>query len=651
MAVIGIDLGTTYSAAAQTVNGKPEIIHLEGEPTLPSVVGLQKSGKIAVGKTAKRNQAKYPQDTIVEVKRKMGEEVDVSLGDKKFKPQEISMMILKKIKELAEAELGEEITGAVISCPAYFKDPARAAIKQAGELAGLKVLRIINEPTAAAYAYGIRGEKQEGADQKEQLYLVYDLGGGTFDVTVIRMNAGSLEVIGTGGDPQLGGANFDDEIVNWILQENIFNDPKYAGYVNTVSGPEMSEGLKRGEALRMRLKSYAEEGKKQLCSSPAGEYRFQIPQVDLYQTQPIVFDAILTMAKFEELIRELMENSVQWVDEALKVPKEKHKYTEEDLTAVLLVGGSTRVPLVRRILEQRFPNTPIYGQERGINPDEIVALGASIVAAEEDPESDVVSEHVLVDVTGHTLSVAVQDEQENRQKLRPIIPKETPIPWAAEYQFQSMGNFTPQVEVEVYQGEGKYPEDQDVAQIGKFFIQIAPIMQPTPLLIGLNLDTNGILVAHATDQLSGQRVECKIKYSDSAQIDPKELERRKAELDAQLNAVINMSANPLDGGAQAQAQAQGQAPPQPSAWGAPNPWSAPPPAMQPLPPAVDVLQLMNPIIRPLYQKAITSFGRVAPDRQGMLMQLVMEIEAAARTGDQQKLMTYYAPLSQLLEGI
>ena len=485
------------------------------------------------------------------------------------------------------------------------------------------------------------------------------------------MNAGSLEVIGTGGDPMLGGGNFDDRIVDWILDEHIFVDPKYAGYKETVTGPEMSEGRKRGEALRMRLKSAAEEGKIKLCSSSVGEYRFQLTQVDMYQGQPIVFDAGLTMAKFEELIHVLMENSVQWVDKALEAPKEKHKYTEADLTAILLVGGSTRVPLVRRILEQRFPNTPIYGQERGINPDEIVALGASIVAAEEDPESDEVSEHVLVDVTGHMLSVAVHDDQENRQKLRTIIPKETPIPWAAEYQFQSMGNFTPQVEVQVYQGEGKYPEDKDVMMIGNFYIQIAPIMQPTPLRIGLDLDANGILVAHATDELSGQRVECRINYNDSAKIDPKELERRKAQLDAQLNAVINMSANPLDGGAQAQAQGQAQGqPPPPAAWGAPNPWAGAQPAPQPFPPqgmpapfpppgtgtaapppVVDVAQMMNPIIRPLYQKAVNSFARVPLERQGALMQLVMEIEAAARAGDQQKLMAYYAPLLQLLDGV
>jgi len=225
--------------------------------------------------------------------------------------------------------------------------------------------------------------------------------------------------------------------------------------------------------------------------------------------------------------------------------------------------------------------------------------------------------------------------------------------------------------VQVYQGEGKYPEDKDVMMIGNFFIQIAAIMQPTPLRIGLDLDANGILVAHATDELSGQRVECRINYNDSAKIDPKELERRKAQLDAQLNAVINMSANPLDGGAQAQAQGQAQGqPPPPAAWGAPNPWAGAQPAPQPFPPqgtpapfpppgtgtaapppVVDVAQMMNPIIRPLYQKAVNSFARVPLERQGALMQLVMEIEAAARAGDQQKLMAYYAPLLQLLDGV
>src|SRR5205085_341173 len=412
MAVIGIDLGTTYSAAARVIDGRPEIILLEGEPKLPSVVGLQKSGKIAVGKTAKRNQAKYPQDTIVEIKRKMGENVAVRLGDKTFKPQEISAMILRKIIEETESELGEEVTGAVISCPVYFKEPARQAIQEAGELAGLKVLRIINEPTAAAYAYGIRADQHE---QKEQLYLVYDLGGSTFDMTVIRMCAGSLAVIGTGGDPVLGGGNFDERIVDWLLNEHIFNDPDYAGYKEAVTGPAMSEGRKRDEALRLRLKSYAEEGKKQLCVMPAGAYHFYISGVDVYQGRPVVLDAVLTMAKFEDLIRDLLEHSLQCVDEALSAPKEKYNYTETDLTAILLVGGSTRVPLVRRLLAQRFPNTPIYGQEQGINPDEIVALGASLVAAEQDPESDEVSEHLLMDVTGHTLSVADETRQESRE--------------------------------------------------------------------------------------------------------------------------------------------------------------------------------------------------------------------------------------------
>jgi molecular chaperone DnaK len=224
MAVIGIDLGTTYSAAARCVNGVPEIINLEGRSTMPSVVGLQKNGKIAIGLTAKRNQARFPTNTIIEVKRKMGGTEDIHLGDRTFKAPEISAMILDQIKKLAESDLGEPVTGAVISCPAYFMDPARAATKQAAEIAGLKVLSIINEPTAAAYAYGVR----EGSDEKEKLFVIYDLGGGTFDVTVIKMISGQLEVIGTGGDPQLGGGNFDDKIVDWIIAGVQAKYPEYA---------------------------------------------------------------------------------------------------------------------------------------------------------------------------------------------------------------------------------------------------------------------------------------------------------------------------------------------------------------------------------------------------------------------------------------
>ena len=625
MAVIGIDLGTTYSAAARCVNGQPEIISLEGRSTLPSVVGVQKSGKIAIGMTAKRNQAKSPTNTLVEFKRKMGENTKVRLGEKEFSPQEVSAMVLSRIKELAEAELGEPVTGAVISCPAYFKDPARAATKEAAELAGLKVLRIINEPTAAAYAYGVRA----GTDDTEKLFLVYDLGGGTFDVTVIKMAGSLIDVIGTGGDPQLGGGNFDDEIVKWMIGMIRDKHPKYAATLND----------DKLAALRMRLKLSAEEGKIALCSNPApdAKYDFQISTVDTFQNKPIVFTETLTRAKFEELIEKLLEGSKRWVEEALKVPKEKHNYTEQNLTAILLVGGSTRIPAVRSKLEAWFPATPVWGQERGINPDEIVAMGASLAAADADltgEESGPGS--VLVDVTGHTLSVEVRDDRTGRDILAPIIAKETPIPCAAEHRFQSSGGRASNCVIKVYQGEGVEIDPTKVTMIGKFNIQIAPIDAPTPLMIGLSLDADGILIAHAVDELSGQKVVCKIDYTDTAKIKPEELAKRAAELKAQLSAVIGQSANPL-----MEEVAAG------------NAAMAMPGAMSGMPPAAvaDPTALMNPIMRSLYQRALGSFARVPADRQGALVQLVTDIEAAARAGDRARLDTAMPQLAGLLEGV
>ena len=625
MAIIGIDLGTTYSAAARCVDGRPEIIFLEGDATLPSVVGLQANGKIAVGKTAKRNQAKFPLHTIIEVKRKMGKNEKVKLGDKEFTPQEISAFILRRIKELAEAELGEPVTGAVITCPAYFMEPQRKATEEAGELAGLKVLHVLNEPTAAAYAYGVR----QGNDDSEKLFVVYDLGGGTFDVTIIKMMAGSLEVIGTGGDPELGGGNFDDCIVEWML-----------GHLRkTVPGYQATLTPDKEAALKMRLKSYAEDGKKKLCDTGA-PYTFQISQVDIYQSKPVPFTETLTMEKFDELILDLVkERSLKWVEEALKVPKsEKHNYTEENLTAILLVGGSTRVPLVRRILQERFPTTEIRGQETGINPDEIVALGASILAADKDPESDRVAETSMVDVTGHTLNVAVFDTSLNREILHPIIPKETSTPCAGAHEFASLGRGQPSCQVKVYQGEGREIDPQKVTLIGEFVIRIAPIMESTPLEIGLALDDKGILTAHATDRTSGQRVDCQLKYEGSARMSPGDVAKKKAEMDRTLNAVHGQPTNPLD------AQPAG-APA--NTWKPPTQAAPPPPAAPP----GDITAAMNPILRNLYNKAINSFDRVPAERQDLVMQLVSDIEMAAQANDQGKLREFSPKLAQALQGV
>jgi len=664
MAVIGIDLGTTYCAAGIVVaGGKPQAILLEGESTLPSVVGLQKNGKIAVGKVAKRNQARAPQNTIVEVKRKMGameklsdgseRPVTVALGEQRFLPQQISAMILKKIKESAEAELGEEVTGVVITCPVSFTESQRAATKEAGQIAGLNVLKILNEPTAAAYAYGVNHDATPG----EKLFMVYDLGGGTFDVTVIRMNAGLLEVLGTGGDPNLGGGDFDDRIVSWMLEHLKQSNP---GYAATLTDEKLG-------SLKMRLKSFAEEGKIALCNSQDAQptYSFQIANVDIFEGKPLIFTETLTLAKFEELIKDLLENSLKWLEVAMEVPKSKN-YTEENLTAILLVGGSTRVPLVRRLLEQRFPKTQIRGRESGINPDEIVALGAGIVASDENPEGVEPVSKTLVDVTGHTLSVAAIDPRSGREELCPIIPKEAQIPCRGAHEFASIGNFQPLCRVRVFQGEGKEVNPQKVTMIGEFEIKIEPVKEPIPLKIGLDLDGNGILVAHATEGRTNQRVECKINYADSAQLTPQDLEKKRKELDATLDAVLRQAANPLDGpapaGAQPAAAAAGPAPApagypppgypaagrsQPAPWPGAGAAASPPPS----PPPADPTAAMNPILKTLYNKALNNFHRVPAERQNALIRLVTEIDTAARSGDQARLMSYLPQLSKLLEGI
>lgn len=646
MAVIGIDLGTTYCAVAQALGeNQTEILLIDGNPTMPSVVGIKPNGKIAVGLAAKNNQGRNPQDTVLEVKRRMGKQEAVALGQKEFPPPEISAMMLSKIMEAAEEEMTEPVTGVVISCPAYFKDPQRQAIKQAAEIAKINLLNIINEPTAAAYAYGVSIDPGED----ENLFLVYDLGGGTFDVTVIKMAGNSLEVIGTGGDPELGGSNFDDQIVNWIL-ELLRQVPGYGGTITE----------ERERALRVRLKAEAEKAKIGLCGPPPQEaFQFQLTKVDSYDNKPVVFNETLTMAKFEELIGSLLDNSMQWIDKAFEVPKKKHNYTEDDITAVLLVGGSTRVPRIRKMLQEKFPNIDLKGVEAGINPDEVVARGAAIYAAQVDPESLEMVRTMLVDVTGHTLSVAAMDSQVGRELLQPLIPKETAIPTRASHQFGSAGNFQPRCNIRVYQGESEDPKSSEVTMIGEFLIDIEQRQESIPLMVGLELDKNAILTASCTDMHKGQHVSCTINYNDSAQISPEELKAKQAQFEAQMSAVVGATHNPLDGAAQPQAPAGGFAQqPMPPAGMPPAgmpPAGVPPAGMPPAGPAasppMDATAMMNPIMRAAYNKAINSFGSVPADRHADLATLVAQIEQVALSGDTAKLMTLYGPLNQLLEGV
>jgi len=633
MAVIGIDLGTSYCATSCKIDDEIEIIQLQGFPTLPSVVSVQASGKIAIGRTAKKNQAKNPQDTVVEVKRKMGIDAKVRLGKKEMLPQEISALILSEIKEQVENEIGEKVTGAVITCPAYFKEPQRNATKEAGQLAGLNVLRIINEPTAAAYAYGIANQEQDKQD-KENLFLVYDLGGGTFDVTVVSMVSGNLEVIGTGGDPELGGGNFDDRIVDWMIEHL----EKVDGYAATLTD-------ERRNALRMRLKSYAEEAKIKLCGPPeTTEYQFHLPAVDKLDGKPVPFHETLTMEIFEFLISDLITNSMKWINEAIKVPKEELHYTEANLTEILLVGGSTRVPLIKKVLIEHFKDTPVRGIESGINPDEIVAMGAGILASELDPDSDDVSDNSITDVTGHTLSVTVFDSNDNKEHLHPLVPKESAIPTSASHTFASSGNFSPQAKIRIYQGEGTELDPEKVTMVGEFLIEIDPIKESTPLEIGLDLDENAILIAHATNQLTEQQVKCELNYEGSTTMPTADVERRQKEFEAQKTENIGTTHNPLDGKEPQTAPTNtAPTPPQPET----PPQTIPPAA----PPTEDARSAMNPIIRALYDKAMANFDSIPKNKQMDAMRLVGDIETASKNRNNVAGMTHYKALKQLFEGI
>jgi molecular chaperone DnaK len=450
------------------------------------------------------------------------------------------------------------------------------------------------------------------------------------------MIAGHLEVIGTGGNQNLGGGDFDDEIVKWILKGV---ETRYPDYAATLT-PQ------KRKALETRLKVFAEEGKIALCNMKGDDpvHQLQIASVDQFQNRPIVFNEPLSRSKFEEMISGLLEGSLKWVDEALKVPKEKHNYTEDDITAILLVGGSTRIPFVRSILQKRFPKNEIWGQDKGINPDEIVAMGASLAAADADLTGEQTGrDTVLIDVTGHTLSVAVFDRTLQKEKLEPIIPKETQIPCNAAHEFWSAGQGTDKSRIKVYQGEGREIDPPRTMLIGQFDIEIPRSQEQTPLRVGLDLDANGILVAHATDMKTGQKVSCKIDYADTTKIRPEELKQRQAQLQAQLNAVINQSVNPLAEDAAVPTQGAAVQPLAPAARAASPAGSPPPPT--------DPTSLMNPILRHLYTKALNSFMQVPADRQGSLVELVTQIESAARAGDRQKLDGYVPQLTKLLEGV
>ncbi|MBR1939338.1 molecular chaperone DnaK [Candidatus Saccharibacteria bacterium] len=514
--IIGIDLGTTNSAFAYMVAGKPEVItNAEGDRTTPSVVAVTKKGDRLVGKVAQRQRVTNPENTIYGIKRligrkftddevqrdkdimpykivKKGNAVGVKLGDKECTPEEVSAMILSKIKADAEAYLGEKVTEAIITVPAYFDDSQRQATKDAGKIAGLEVKRIINEPTAAALAYGL--EKNE--DQK---IVVFDLGGGTFDVSVLELGDGVFEVKSTNGDTHLGGEDFDNVIVNYILDE---------------FEKENSIDLRKDAAAMQRIKDEAEKAKKELSS--ATETDINLPYITADADGPKHLELTLTRAKLEELVSDLLDRLDGPVKKALK----DAKLSTSDINEIVMVGGMTRMPAVVDRVKKLFGKDPM----QGVNPDEVVAVGAAIQGGVLAGD---VKDVLLLDVTPLTLGIETMGGVRT-----PLIDRNTTIPTSKSEVFSTASDNQPQVEIHVLQGEREFAKDNK--SLGRFILDgIAPAPRGVPQIeVTFNLDANGILNVTAKDKGTGK--EQSITIQNSGNMSKEDIE--KAQKDAEAHA-------------------------------------------------------------------------------------------------------------------
>ncbi len=465
--IIGIDLGTTNSCVAVMEGGKPTVIaNAEGARTTPSIVAFTKNGERIVGEPAKRQAVTNADNTIASIKRDMGTDRGRTIDGKKYSPQQISAMILQKLKADAEQYLGEKVTEAVITVPAYFNDAQRQATKDAGKIAGLDVKRIINEPTAAALAYGLDNEK-------EQKIMVYDLGGGTFDVSIIEIGDGVIEVLSTNGDTHLGGDDFDQAIINWMVQD-----------FKNKEGVDLS-----GDKMAMqRLKEAAEKAKKELSSSTTTN--INLPFISAGADGPKHFDVDLTRAKFEELIHDLVERTAIPVQNAMK----DAGLTNADLGKVLLVGGSTRVPCVVEKVKQLTGHEP----SKSLNPDECVAIGASIQGGKLAGDAGA-GDILLLDVTPLSLSIETMGGVATR-----LIERNTTIPTKKSQVFSTAADNQTAVDINVLQGERQFAKDNK--SLGQFRLDgIPPAMRGVPQIeVTFDIDANGIVNVSAKDLGTGK---------------------------------------------------------------------------------------------------------------------------------------------------
>jgi len=479
--IVGIDLGTTNSEIAIVENGKPRVIAVDGDPILPSVVGFDGEGKLLVGKAARNQYVLAPERTVKSIKRSMGQDVKVTVGEQQYRPQEISAMILRRLKEAAEADLKKPVKKAVITVPAYFNDTQRQSTREAGELAGLEVVRILNEPTAAALTY-----RPDPAGSER--FLVYDLGGGTFDVSIVQAEGGVFEVLSSHGDTQLGGDDFDELLLNDLADD-----------FRTTYGVDLRES----RTARARLLRAVENAKKALSDHAVAKIEEEfIAEKD---GVPLHFTAEIERGEFEALIRPLIDRTMQCVQLALN----DAKVTAAMIQQVVLVGGSTRTPLIGRLLEENL-GQPAH---REVHPDLCVAMGAAVQAAIIGGES---VGAVLVDITPHSLGIksleipASFQQHFNEFKFAPIVRRNTPLPASRSEIFGTVSDGQPTVEIDVFQGESG--DVRRNHRVGKFLIEgLAKVPAGNQIVVQMDVTLDGTLQVTAREKSTGLKKQITIE--------------------------------------------------------------------------------------------------------------------------------------------